>query len=56
MSWIWIVVIILIYLLGGVIAWNKMKSWSQPWYEKAWFAVIWPLMLILYGIHCLHNL
>ena len=27
----------------------------NPWYEKLNFCLIWPLTLLLYGIHYLHN-
>ena len=55
MNWFWILIIIVVYLLGGFITWQKVKSWKHPWYEKADFVIIWPLTLLLYGIHYLHN-
>jgi len=54
MNWFWILIVI-VYLVGGVITWNKMRSFPHPWYEKLNFAIIWPLTLILYCIHYFHN-
>lgn len=55
MSLFWIIAII-IYIIGGVFAWNKIKEWDNPTFEKICFTVFWPLGLILYAIHYIHNL
>lgn len=49
------VILILVWLIGALLAWTKMEEWPQKWYERIGFSVIWPLMLILYVIHYLHN-
>ena len=49
------VILILVWLIGALLAWAKMDEWPQKWYERIGFSIIWPLMLILYGIHYLHN-
>ena len=55
MSLFWILLIVAIYLIGVWVAWQKIKWWKNPWYEKADFILLWPLTLILYGIYLLHN-
>ena len=49
------IILIALYVLGAVFAYNKMKNWSHTTIEKIGFAAIWPLVGILYGIHYLHN-
>ena len=49
-------IILVFYVIGIFVASQKMKEWKHPKYQKVVFSVIWPLVLILYGIHWLHNL
>lgn len=49
-------IILVLYVIGILIAYRKMKEWEHPKYQKVAFSVIWPLVLILYGIHWLHNM
>ena len=49
------IILIVLYVLGAVFAYNKMKNWSHTTIEKIGFAAIWPLVGILYGIYYLHN-
>lgn len=47
--------ILIIYVIGIFVAYKKMENWKHSKYEKVFFSFIWPLVLILYGIHWLHN-
>ena len=55
MSLFWILLIVAIYLLGAAFTWQKMKDSKNSWFEKAYYSVLWPLTLLLYGIYVLHN-
>ena len=46
---------IAMYIIGIVIAYKMMEDWPQSKFEKAGFALIWPLMLVLRLIHLVHN-
>lgn len=48
-------IIITLYILCAVMAYRLMKSWDSPWYAKCLYALIWPLVGILYCIHWVHN-
>ena len=50
-----IVFIAAVYIIGIAVAFAKMKEWKQPKWQKAVFAVFWPLLAVLYVIHLLHN-
>lgn len=49
------IILIIVYVVGIIVAARVMKGWKNPWYEKLDFCLIWPLTLLLYGIHYLHN-
>ena len=51
-----IIVLAIVYVLGIFVAYKKMKNWNNKTGEKVWFAVLWPLTAILYGIHVIHNM
>ena len=55
MSLFLILTLIAVYLLGVAVAWQKIKGWKNPWYEKAEFIVLWPITLILYGIYTINK-
>lgn len=50
-----LILLIVIYIIGGFVAFRMMKDWPHGIAEKIVFAIIWPLVLVLYGIHYLHN-
>lgn len=50
-----LIILIVIYIIGGFVAFRMMKDWPHGIDEKIVFAIIWPLVLVLYGIHYLHN-
>jgi len=50
-----IALIIAVYIIGITVAYVTMKEWEQPKWQKAVFAVFWPLLAVLYVIHWLHN-
>jgi hypothetical protein len=50
-----IALIIAVYFIGIIVAYAKMKEWKQPKWQKAVFAVFWPLIGLLYIVHLLHN-
>ena len=54
MTIIWIILAI-VYVIGIFVAYNMMKDWEHHVVEKVVFAIIWPLVGFLYGIHYLHN-
>ena len=47
--------LIALYIVGAVVAYKLMASWDSKWYARCMYALIWPLVGILYGIHWLHN-
>lgn len=49
------VIILAVYIIGILVAYNKIRKWDKTGFEKVFFSIIWPLVLILYGIHWLHN-
>lgn len=52
---LYLALILIVYIIGIPVAYKKMESWDHNKFEKACFSIIWPLVLILYGIHYLHN-
>ena len=53
----WLIVCLVVWIIGIPIAY---KLWIGKWedhtnFEKLYFSVIWPLVLILAGIHAVHN-
>ena len=53
----WLIVCLVVWIIGIPIAY---KLWIGKWedhtdFDKLYFSVIWPLVLILAGIHALHN-
>lgn len=53
----WLIVCLVVWIVGIPFAY---KLWIGKWedhtdFEKMYFSVIWPLVLILAGIHALHN-
>ena len=44
-----------VYIVGIAIAYSVMNDWGQPKWQKCVWAVFWPLVAILYGIHWIHN-
>jgi positive regulator of sigma E activity len=54
---IWIIIVLLVWIIGGFIAYNKyINKWEDKSKgEKVYFSVIWPLLLPLYLIHWIHN-
>lgn len=53
----WLIVCLVVWIVGIPIAY---KFWMGKWedhtdFDKLYFSVIWPLVLILAGIHALHN-
>ena len=53
----WLIVCLVVWIIGIPIAY---KLWISKWedhtdFDKLYFSVIWPLVLILAGIHALHN-
>ena len=53
----WLIVCLVVWIIGIPFAY---KLWIGKWadhtnFEKLYFSVIWPLVLILAGIHALHN-
>ena len=53
----WTIIGIIIYLAIAYFTYAKItKNWtSHPTWERIYFAVIWILLIPLYGIHLLHN-
>jgi hypothetical protein len=53
----WTIIGILIYLVIAYFAYVKItKNWnSHPTWERIYFAVIWVLLIPLYGIHLFYN-
>jgi hypothetical protein len=49
------IILIIVYVVGFFVTARVTKGWKHPWYEKLNFCIIWPLTLLLYGIHYLHN-
>ena len=50
-----IAIIAAVYIIGIFVAYEKMKEWEHPKWQKVIFAVFWPLLAVLYGVHWLHN-
>ena len=53
----WLIVCLVVWIIGIPIAY---KLWISKWedhtnFDKLYFSVIWPLVLILAGIHAVHN-
>ena len=48
-------IILALYIIGVFVAYNKINEWDNNEFEKVFFSIIWPLVLILYGIHWIHN-
>lgn len=53
----WLIVFLVVWIVGIPFAY---KLWIGKWtdhtkFDKLYFSVIWPLVLILAGIHALHN-
>lgn len=48
-------IIIALYVVGIFVAYEKIKDWNVNGFEKIAFSIIWPLILILYGIYCINN-
>ena len=53
----WLIVCLVVWIVGIPFAY---KLWIGKWedhtdFDKLYFSVIWPLVLILAGIHALHN-
>ena len=55
MSLFYVLLLVAIYLIGGMIAWQKIKNWKNPLFEKVYFSILWPFTLLFYGIHKLNN-
>lgn len=55
---VWIIVA-LVWIIGGLISYEYVfKKWDEDdasKFEKAWYAVVWPMVLLLYLVHVLHN-
>lgn len=52
----WIFISILVWVIGALIAYFCVfaKS-SKTMFEKIWFSIFWPLLLLLAIIHWIHN-
>jgi len=48
-------IILALYIIGVFVAYNKIKEWNNNTVEKVFFSIVWPPILILYGIHWLYN-
>ena len=48
-----ILYVILLWVLGGIFTYNFLiKKWeSTTKFEKIWFSVVWPIILLLYLIN-----
>lgn len=55
MIWIWIILAVL-YAVGVFASYDLFfRKWTdKSLAENVWYAVIWPLVAILYGIHWIH--
>ena len=55
---VWIIVA-LVWIIGGLISYECVfKKWDEDdatKFEKIWYAVVWPMVLLLYLVHVLHN-
>jgi len=50
-------IIILVYLLISFGAYKKyISKWNNNKFEKIYFSLIWPLVLILYGIRKIQDI
>ena len=50
-----IIIIALLYALGGVAAYKMMADWQQPAAVRILWSTVWPLIGLLYIVHLLHN-
>lgn len=46
-----LLVILLVYVAGAMIAFLCVREWKNPWYEKMGAISVWPCTLLLYIYH-----
>ena len=49
------IILLLVYLLGAILAWPRVKGWNNDVFVKIVASLLWPLTLILYGIYWIHK-
>ena len=47
-------IIIAVWLIGAVIAYQLIKGWDNSKAEKVWYSIVWPVLIPLYVIHKIH--
>lgn len=48
------IILIAVYIIGVVITGCVVRNWENPFIEKVFAVVFWPLSAVLYCIHWLH--
>ena len=53
---IYLIAIFIIWIIGAFIAYDKFISeWDNTKFERAYFSMLWPFILLFYLIHTMHN-
>lgn len=52
----WYIILLVVWAIGAFVTYHKyINRWKQGKAEKIYYSILWPLVLPLYGIYCLHN-
>jgi hypothetical protein len=53
----WYVILVVLWVIGALVSYKMFISkWDNTIVEKVYFSIIWPIVLILYGIYRLHKI
>lgn len=53
----WYVILVVLWVIGALVSYKMFISkWDNTIGEKVYFSIIWPIVLILYGIYRLHKI
>ena len=50
-----LLILLAIWVLGMIPAYNKIKEWEKGTFETRWYTIFWPVLILLYPIHKVHN-
>ena len=49
------IVAAVIWIIGFIPAYKKIKKWGKSTFEAVWYTIFWPVLIPLYLIHKVHN-
>ena len=49
------IVAAVIWIIGFIPAYKKIKKWGKSTFETIWYTIFWPVLILLYLIHKVHN-